>query len=55
MNPLRAIITAKNMILIVPVEAESLLNIVYEYMKGEIQKLIAQSLFIFCYFHALTS
>ena len=45
MNPLRAIITAKNMILIVPVEAESLLNIVYEYMKGERRRHSAQSYF----------
>ena len=37
MNPFRAIVTAEKMILIVPVEAESLLSVVYDHMKGTSQ------------------
>lgn len=35
MNPLRVILTATRMILIAPIDSDSLLDVLYSYMKGE--------------------
>lgn len=35
MNPIRAVITANKMFLIAPVDSESLLDVLFGYMKGE--------------------
>lgn len=36
MNPIRAVITANKMFLIAPTDSESLLDVLFGYMKGEI-------------------
>jgi hypothetical protein len=36
MNPIRAVITANKMFLIAPIDSESLLDVLFGYMRGEV-------------------